>query len=236
MKQGRHVLIAILWIQAFAASGQNVEFLKGPFSTGHKIGLNAPFHFVEEKFDTAELDYVGQMRVDGFTSLRSMYHVLEKHAKKNGANGFRLANFDRAAATLVADLYFLSEHAVVRNNMLKAHNTVYIFGGDLYGPTTHDAFEFNGSVRNIRNGTYFKYTLAEGEKAKLMQGTITGTVMWISWKPNQLPSYYSVRDFGEKAVVKRTTVSRSGRPGKFVEVESGLGALLGVVLEETGRE
>src|SRR5690606_10274027 len=196
--------------------------------------IKAPFHFVEEGLDTAQLEFVGQLRVtSGSTpSLRSIYRKLETSARKNGANAFRLISFDKPGATLTADLYYLSDDAAARNNMLKAHNTVFVFGGDLYGSTTHDAFEFNGKVQNIRNGTYFKYTLAEGEKAKLMKGTITGTVMWISWKPNQLPSYYSVRAFGDKAVVKRTTVSQSARPGKFIEVDRALGAFLTRVLDE----
>ncbi|MFO7256533.1 MAG: hypothetical protein DIU61_002500 [Bacteroidota bacterium] len=235
MKQGRHLLIAILWIQVFAASGQSVEFLKGPFSNEKKLGLKSPFHFIEEKLDTAELDYIGRVRVTpgSVASLRSMYLALEKQAKKNGANAFRLISFDRPGTAIIADLYFLSDDTVARNNMLKAHNTVYVFGGDLYGPETHDAFEFNGQVRNIRNGTFFKYKLREGEKVKLTKGTITGTVMWISWKPNQLPAYYSVRDFGEKAVVKRTEVSQAAKPSKFIELDRALGALLVAVLDAT---
>lgn len=234
MKQRTHILIAILWIQAFTTAAQDSEFLKGPFNSGHKIGFKSPFHFVEDGLDTARLEFVGQLRVTpaGTPSLRSMYRELETRAKKSGANAFRLVGFDRTVPTLTADLYYLSEEAAARNNMLKAHNTVYVFGGDLYGPTTHDAFEFNGKVENIRNGTYFKYTLGEGEKAKLMKGTITGTIMWISWKPNQLPAYYSVRDFGEKTVVKRTTVSQSATPGKFIEVDRALGALLAVIMDQ----
>jgi hypothetical protein len=177
MKQGRHIIIAILWILASAASAQDLEFVRGPFASGHKVGLKAPFHFIEEKLDTTQLQYVGRVRV-GLGSLRSMYLALEKRAKKNGANAFRLVSFDRTGTSLTTDLYFLPEDAVARNNMLKAHNTIYVFCGDLYGPATTDAFEFNGRVRNIRNGTFFKYTLSEGEKAKLTKGMITGTVMW----------------------------------------------------------
>src|SRR5690606_3495306 len=191
----------------------------------------APFHFIEEKLDTAQLQYVGRVQVT-FGTLRTMYIALEKQAKKSGANGFRLVNFDRPGTSLTAALYFLSEDAVARNNMLKAHNTVYVFGGDLYGPATSDAFEINGRVRNVRSGTYFKYTLGEGEKAKLTKGMITGTVMWISWKPNQLPAYYSVRDFGQKAVVKRTEVGQAGKASKFIVVDKALGAMLASVLDE----
>lgn len=238
MKQGRHILIGILWIQALAVGAQDSEFLTGPYSSGRKVGFKAPFHFVEDGLDTTQLDFVGRIRVSsgGDPSLRSLYREMETRARKSGANAFRLVAFDRPGLTLTADLYFLSDDAAAKNNMLKAHNTIHVFGGDLYGPTTHDAFEFNGKVENIRNGTYFKYTLAEGEKAKLMKGTITGTVMWISWKPNQLPAYYSVRAFGEKAVVKRTTVSRSARPGKFIEVDRALGALLAAILDEASSE
>lgn len=230
--------MAILWIQAFAVSGQNVEFLEGPFNTGRKVGFKAAFHFIEDRFDSTKLDYVGRVHVsaDGVASLRSMYLALEKRARKNGANAFRLITFDKTNTALVADLYYISDDVVAENNRLKEHNTIYVFGGDLYGPVTRDAFEFNGKVRNVRNGTYFKHTLAEGEKAKLMKGTITGTVMWISWKPNALSSYYSVRDFGEKTVVKRRTVSQSSRPGKFIEVDRALGELLATVLDEIPRE
>lgn len=234
MKQGRHILIAILWIQVFATSAQDSEFLKGPSNTGRKVGFKAPFHFVEEGLDTAQLEFIGRLRVSSGDkpSMRSMYRELERRARKTGANAFRLISFDKPGVVLTADLYFLTDDAVSQNNSLKDRNTVFVFGGDLFGSPTTDAFEFNGRVRNIRNGTYFKYTLAEGEKAKLMKGTITGTVMWISWKPNALPSYYSVRDFGEKAVVKRTSVSQSARHGKFIEVDRALGALLAAIMDE----
>lgn len=233
MKQKRHILIAILWILVLPAYAQESEFLKGPFNSGHKVTFKAPFHFIEEDLDTVQLEYVGRIRVaSGNTpSLRSIYRELETRARRSGANAFRLISFDKPGATLTADLYFLDDDAVSKNNLLKPLNTVYVFGGDLYGHTTHDAFELNGQVRNIRNGTYVKHTLGEGERAKLMKGTITGTVMWITWKPNQLPAYYSVRAFGKKAVVKRTTVSQSAKPGKFIAVDRALGALLAVVLE-----
>lgn len=163
----------------------------------------------------------------------ALYRRLESVSKKAGANAFQLVSFDASVVTIVADLYAMSDDMVDRNNMLKPMNTVFVFAGDLYDKTSHDAFEFNGTVQNLRNGTYFSYTLNEGEKAKLKKGTVTGTTMWITWKPNQLPSYYSIRDYGKKNVVKRTTVSQAARPGKFVRVEPALGAMLRTVTDPT---
>ena len=234
MKQSKFFLASVLWLQVLVVYAQNTEFISGPADINRRIGARAPFHYLEEGLDTAQLSYVARVKVSSPVkpSLLPLYGELESQSKKAGANAFRLVQFDQSGVAITADLYFIGEDAVNRNNMLKPPNTIYIFAGDPYEKTTYDAFEFNGGVHNLRNGTFFKYVLDEGEKAKLKKGTVTGTTMWINWKPNQLPSYYSVRGFGEKTVVERTSVSQASRPGKFLDVEPALGALLMRVLEE----
>lgn len=234
MKQRKFLLAGVLLLQVLTVYPQNTEFISGPSEGNGKIGAKARFHYLEEGLDTTQLSYVARVKVSspGKPSLFSLYGELESQSKKAGANAFRLLQFDQSAVAITADLYLIGEDEVKRNNMLKPQNTIYVFAGDPYEKITYDAFEFNGGVHNLRNGTYFKYILDEGEKAKLKKGTVTGTTMWITWKPTQLPNYYSVRGFGEKTVVKRTSVSQSSRPGKFIRVEAALGALLTRVLDE----
>ena len=90
----------------------------------------------------------------------------------------------------------------------------------------------NGIGKTIKNGTYYKYELHEGEQVKLKKGTVTGTIMWVKWKPNQMPNYYTIRGFSDQAVVKRTTQSESFKEGKFHNVDTGLAGLLVAVLDE----
>lgn len=235
MKQIKILVAGVLWLQVLSAYAQNTRFISTTSESHDRIGAKAPFHYLEEELDTAQTTYIGRVEiaVPEKPSLLLLYNELESQSKKAGANAFRLVAFDQAKIAMTADLYRIDDDVVNRNNLIKPHNTIHVFAGDLYEKTTYDAFEFNGIVQNLRNGTYFKYVLNEGEKAKLKKGTVTGTTMWINWKPNQLPSYYSVRGFGTKTVVKRTSVSQPSRPGKFVTVENALGALLTRVLSHS---
>jgi len=228
MKQCGPLLACILSLYGTIACSQKVEFLRDPVEPAHRVGGTAPFHFIEDGLDTTLLSYVATVKVSApdKPSVMTLYRTLKSTSRKVGANAFRLIRFDLSAVAITADLYFMGDDVVDKNNMLKPQNTIYVFAGDLYEKTAYDAFEFNGTVQNLRNGTFFMHRLHEGEKAKLKKGTVTGTTMWIAWKPNQLPAYYSIRGLDKKTVVKRNNVSRSAKPGRFAKLEPALGAML----------
>ncbi|HEY4655311.1 MAG TPA: hypothetical protein VIH22_12395 [Cyclobacteriaceae bacterium] len=233
MKLAGLILSGVLCILA-SGRAQTFEILSGSENHLGRVRSKAPFHFVEEDLDTALLTFIARVRITDPVnpSLYALYNGLKSEGKKLGANAFKLRQFDQSGMTIVADLYFARDDVVNRNNLSKPQNTVYVFAGEPYGKTAYFSFEFNSTVRNLKNGTYFRYQLEEGEQAKLKKGTVTGTTMWVKWKPNQLPNYYSIYGFGEKAVVKRTTVSQSARPTRFEPLESALGAMLAAVLTE----
>lgn len=233
MKQCGPLLACILSLYGTIAYSQKVEFLRDPVVPARRVGGTAPFHFVEDGLDTTLLSYVASVKVSApdKPSVLALYRTLKSTSRKIGANAFRLLRFDPSGVAITADLYFITDDMVDNNNMLKPKNTIYVFAGDFYQKTsTNDAFEFNGTVQNLRNGTFFVYSLQEGEKAKLKKGTVTGTTMWITWKPNQLPAYYSIRELDKKTVAKRNNASRPAKPGRFTKLEPALGALLGTVV------
>lgn len=234
MKQIALFLVSFACI-AHNVSSQEIAIIDRSEKKFRKVGSKAPFYFVEDDLDTAILSYVARLKIQSQEnpSLLVMYARLKSEARKLGANAFRIYRFDQSRIALTVDLYLAQGEAIERNNLLKTMNTVYVFAGDAYEKTSYFAFEFNGSVKTLRNGTFFKYHLREGEQVKLKKGTVTGTTMWIKWKPNQLPHYYSIHGFGKEAVVKRMTVSQASRPTRFITVEGGLGALLSNALVET---
>jgi hypothetical protein len=228
------LLILVIFGMLGMAHSQNVEIIYRSSDNLNKIKNKTAFHFIEKGLDSTRLTYVARMKVkaSGNPSLASLYSKMKSEGKKLGANAFRLLQFDPADQSLTVDLCLAKEDVINVNNLLKPLNTVTIFAGDIYEKTAYFSFEFNGGVRTLKNGTYFKYKLREGEQAKLKKGTVTGTTMWIKWKPNQLPNYYTIHGFSKEAIVKRTTVSQSSKPGKFMPVEAGLGAMLSVILTE----
>ncbi len=213
---------------------QDIKVIRQTDQKFHKTKSKAPFHYLESKIDTTHLTYVATLEVSGLNnpSLFSMYKKMKDQAKKMGANAFKLRKYSQATILLEVDIYKASEDAINVNNASKPENTIYIFGADPFEKTSYHTFEMNGIGKSIKNGTYYKYKLHEGEQIKLKKGTITGTVMWVKWKPGQLPNYYSIHGFTDEVVVKRTTQSESFKTGKFAIVESGLAGLLTNILEE----
>lgn len=199
-----------------------------------KTKNKAQFHYLESTADTTHITYVATLEVNGLgnPSLYNMYKKMTDQARKMGANAFKLRRYSQATILMEVDLYLASEDAINLNNANKPENTLYVFAGDPFEKTSYYTFEMNGIGKSVKNGTYFMYGLHEGEQIKLKKGAITGTTMWVKWKPGQLPNYYSIHGFTDEAVVKRTTQSESFREGKFVVVDGALGGLLATILEK----
>ncbi len=189
---------------------------------------------MEDDLDTTKLTFVASYEIvsEPKPSLEKIFKVAESAARNAGANAFRLKSISEDYNHTLIDAYFLDETAIQKNWELTDKNVFYVFGGEKYDTPAYYSFECNGAGKTVKNGTYFKYTLKEGEQVKLKKGTLAGTTMWVKWKPNQLPGYFSIHGFTKEVVVKRTTQSQSFRPGKFPAVESSLGAFLVKVLVE----
>lgn len=209
---------------------QELHIVRQSGSAFPKLNARETFYFLEETIDTVALPFVACIKVTTKEnpSVEALYDKIKGKARELGANAFYLLEHDDAS--LLVNLYRANKEALSKNNELKPKNTFYIFAGEKSENKEYYGFELNGASKTIKNGTYFHYTLKEGERVKLKKGTVTGTTMWINWKPDQLPNYYSIHGFHKEPVVKRTTVSTSERPSKFVPIEDGLGALLTRVL------
>jgi hypothetical protein len=230
----KYLLIVLLINSLTSVLGQDVKIVEQSAERFRKSKPKETFHFLESRMDTTGLTYVATLEVSGLTnpSLFDMFKKLREQAKKLGANSFKLRRYSLATIHLVADVYRAGPDQLDINNTLKAQNTIFIFAGDPFEKSGFYNFEMNGIGKTVKNGTYFKYGLHEGEQIKLKKGSITGTIMWVKWKPNQLPNYYSIRGFSDEAVVKRTSQSESFKEGKFHTVDGALGGLLVSVLEE----
>ena len=189
---------------------------------------------MNEGMDTTAVTYVATYEVTSPTkaSIEKIYRIAQKEARSSGANTLRLKSISEDYSSALFEAYLLDDDAVQKNRTLAEKNVFYIFGGEKFDSPAYYSFELNGAGKSIKNGTYFKYTLKEGEQAKLRKGTVSGTVMWVKWRQNQMPSYFSIHGYVDEPVVKRTTQSQSFRPGKFPHVESSLGAFLSKVLVE----
>jgi hypothetical protein len=198
-----------------------------------KLKADTPFHFVEPGVDTSQLTLLATLKVTPSEnkSVEAMYNKVSDHAKKMGANAFRLKDFDEITTTMIIEIFNATDKGVEQIASLSPTNVLYIFAGEKNEITEYYNFELNGAPKSIKNGTYYKHVLAEGEQVKLKKGTVSGTTLWIKWKPNQSPHYLSIHGFYNEPVVARTTVSQSFKPGKFLPIEQGLGKFLVAVLK-----
>jgi hypothetical protein len=231
----KNCLLLLSAIVAFqVSSAQDVKITKHSDKKFTKSNNKAEFHYLEHSLDTTNLTHIATMEVSALKdpSLFSMYKKMRDDAKRMGANAFRVKKYSQATLLLVVDVYRISENTIDQNNLKKTNNTLYVFAGDPFEKSAYYTFEMNGIGKSVRNGTYYKYGLHQGEQVKLKKGNVTGTIMWVKWQPNQLAHYYSIHGLSDKVVVKRTTQSESFKEGKFVTVERGLGDLLVSILEE----
>jgi hypothetical protein len=231
----KNCLLLLLSIFVFQVSlSQDVKITKHSDKKFPKTKNKAEFHYLEPSLDTTNLTHIATLEVSALKnpSLYGMYKKMRDEAKRMGANAFRVQKYSQATILLIVDVYRVSENIIDQNILKKVNNTIYVFAGDPFDKSTYYNFEMNGIGKSVRNGTYFKYGLHQGEQVKLKKGTVTGTIMWVKWKPNQLAHYYSIYGLSDKAVVKRTAQSESFKEGKFITVERGLGDLLVSVLEE----
>jgi hypothetical protein len=59
------------------------------------------------------------------------------------------------------------------------------------------AFNLNGELKTIKSGTYYKVALEEGKEIKVNKGgPIAGATMWLNWKKDKQPAFYSLSSFG----------------------------------------
>ncbi|HEX5171435.1 MAG TPA: hypothetical protein VFW11_19795 [Cyclobacteriaceae bacterium] len=232
MKKYLPILLIVMIFGTAAA--QDVVVVQKSEKEFRKAKSKEPFQYLESGIDSTRLTYVATLEVSGLNnpSLFDMFKKLKDQAKRLGANSYKLRKYSQATIHIVADVYRAPEEVLDQNKTLKPQNTIFVFAGDPFEKTGYYTFEMNGIGKTVKNGTYYKYTLHEGEQVKLKKGAITGTIMWVKWKPNQLPNYLTIRGFNDEAVVKRTTQSESFKEGKFHTVDSGLAGLLVSVLEE----
>lgn len=231
----KNCLLLLLSIIVFQVSlAQDVKITKHSDKKFPKTKNKAAFHFLESSLDTTNLTHIATMEVSDLNnpSLYNMYKKMKDQAKRMGGNAFRVSKYSQATILMVVDIYRIPENTIDQNDLKKTENTIYVFAGDPFEKSAYYTFEMNGIGKSVRNGTYFKYGLHQGEQVKLKKGTVTGTIMWVKWKPNQLSHYYSIHGLSDKTVVKRTTQSEAFKEGKFVTIERGLGDLLVSVLEE----
>lgn len=193
------------------------------------------FEFLEAGVDTTSLIFVATLEVTSGENpfIETMYKKIATRAKQLGANAYILRGFKPDHTSITFDVYQASENTLQLNESLEPKNIVYIFAGEKNEKTEYYSFEFNGTVKSLKNGTYFRHSLKEGEQVKLKKGTVAGTTMWIKWKKSQPSSYYSIYGFAHQPVVKRTTNSQAFKPGKFMPVDKNLARLLTVMLDQT---
>lgn len=222
---------------AKSSFSQEVKVVRKSGEQRTRIKASEQFHFLSNELDTSRVRFVATIQVvtTETPSMEKIYLLIKDEAQKLGANAIRLNSLSDSTHSLLADAYFADGEALKLNRSLKPRNVFYIFAGDKSEKATYYSFEFNGGAKTLKNGTYFEYALKEGEQVKLKKGVVAGTTMWIKWKPDQLPLYYSIHGFYKEPVVKRTTVSESVKPGKFLPVESDLGDFLVAVLARGGE-
>ena len=220
------VVVLFLALSSFA---QNIRVIKKSETSFPKLKKKDYFHLLEKEMDTTRVTFVATLEITppGNYNLLTVYNKIQNEAKKIGANAFKVQQYN--AYGMFINVFFADNEALEKNRELKPRNTFYIFAeGDQ--PSNYYDFELNGGMKSLPGGTYIEYKLNEGEHVKLKKGNITGTFMWIKWKPDQFPSYYSIHGFYNEAVVKRTRVNDPSQLDKFIALDSDLGAFLVQVL------
>ena len=214
------------------ANSQEITIVSKASDSFARQKSDTDIEYLERGIDTAKLTFVATVKLamPSGKGVADAYDLLSKEARALGANSYMISHINEDHTDATLQLYLVSEKILSYNNGLKPQNTFYIFGHDRDGAESYDHFELNGAAQSLRNGTYFKYELKRGEQVKLRKGTVTGTTMWIKWKPDQQAGYHSLSGFYKHPVVKRTAVTQADKPGKFLPVESSLGRSLTSVL------
>lgn len=198
-----------------------------------KLKSSETVYTLNTGIDTTQLTYVGSAEIinPAQVSIEKVYDKLKLEARNLGANGFRLVSLNEDYTVCRIQFYKLDDAAIESNKAISNPNTLYVFAGEKFDKTEYYTFECNGVSRSVKNGTFFMYTLKEGEKIKLRKGTVTGTTMWVQWKPNGGQTFLTIHGFYKEPVVKRTTQSPSVKPGKFNPVDGEFGRFLILVLD-----
>ena len=192
------------------------------------------FYCLEPGIDTTTLVHIATIEIHSLppVSVERAYEKAKAYARQAGGNSFLFLKADSSYQTIRMNLYRAGSKELAVNKGLEPKNTFFIFAGERSEKPEYYSFEYNGAAKSIKNGSYFTYRLKEGESVKLKKGMIAGTTMWLKWKPNQSPDFYSIHGFFKEPVVKRTTVNQPVRPGKFTPVEKSFGRFLSLIFPE----
>lgn len=173
----------------------------------NNLPTSKKFIFIDSTIDISNTQFVATILAkDDYrnTTIESLYFEILKQANKLGANCYKLKTFSRDTlkfslnhkTVLTLDCYYASDSVLTANISKYEKNVVYVFGKEKKDDKTM-TFKLNGETKSIKSGTYYKIVLEEGKEFKVNKGgPVGGATMWLHWKRDRQPSFYSLSSFG----------------------------------------
>lgn len=156
------------------------------------------FAYIEPTTDTSRIEFVATILARDIyenTTIENLYSGIREAATKLGANCYKIKSFERGNSgketVLTLDCFVADEITLTQNTANHEKNVVYIFGNEREDDETL-TFKVNGETKEIKAGTYFKFTLKPGEKLKINNGGITGESIKLQWEKDKHPAFYTL--------------------------------------------
>jgi hypothetical protein len=201
----RSIIIQVCFVFLFlissgAALSQDIRIINQ--GDGRELPVSTIFTFLEPIVNMGQVEFVAtiEARIESKSgALEKLYSAIRKRAVGMGATCYKFNAFSRPDSIretiLVLDCYYAGETIMKFNAENQSLNTIFIFGNEAPGDKSI-TFHLNGEPKIISGGSYFKYELKDGEEVKINKGGFTGATVFIKWKTNQQPLFYTLSGFG----------------------------------------
>lgn len=227
---------ALLVFAGLAVSGQEVSVMR----QGEFVPDETPktFTFASLPDDIIRGKFIASFKASTGgkkKSIVSAFYDIRKHAMKMKANAFVFQAYEPTGENshdLVIDAYYIPgiEDSPVDTVY---SNKVYIFCDERKSDAVYSIKADNQKVA-FRSGTYLEYALTEGQTLKLSKGGFTGMTLFLKYRENKEPQFFSISSFGVGAAPPGV-MGASLNTGRFEPVGKNLGLLLINCLERYER-
>ena len=190
------------------------------------------FSFIENSSDTSSLKFIQRISRPG-EDLFTIYETIRKQAQVKGANCFKLKKFARDSTgkmLLTLDTYYGNDTFLLNNYNNHEKNTVYIISDGNFNDETY-SFNLNGE-KQIKSGTYYKYTIKKDGLVKINKGGFTGTTVTVTWQEDNLCKFYTLSGFGLKPKPTQPGADISFSLGRLQSVDTNIGLLIIGILKQ----
>lgn len=233
----KKILLLLTTISVLTSFSQRVDIINK--ADIKNLPTGKIFAFIEPTTDTSQIKFVATILAcerNKKSNIENLYFKIREEATKLGANCYKLKSFERGGsnneAILILECFVATEITLNQNTANHEKNVVFIFGNEREDDEAI-FFKVNGETKEIKSGSYFKFTLEPDENLRISIGGFTGESIKLKWEKDKKPAFYSLSGLGISPVAQSTSIGIGVNTGRINLIKNiSVGFLLTQLLKQ----